>query len=302
MSIVANGTTLQNVDIGGTNITKVYARQNDTSAYVLVFEKGGVTTMALFFGGNWKMNKVKADIDTFFTTFLAQLELNATKKVVIFPPACYLDYVKSKIPSAYSSMISVGIQNISITDRTSGAFTGQISPEMAADCGCTAAMVGNAECREYLGVTDTICNIQMQRSLAAGLTAWLCVGEPLSIREAGTQEAYVTNQLQTALADVPASYYENGKIVINYEPVWAIGTGKTCSAQQANQMCAYIKNWVTNNVGATQAQQTNVVYGGSVKANNINEILAIGDVQGTLSGGVATNAANFATMINVAGN
>lgn len=284
------------------SIDTVYARVGDTGSWVLVFGQGGTTTMALFFGGNWKMNNLKANIDTYFNTFNSALELNESKKVVIFPPACYLDYVKSKISSSLSSMVSVGIQNVSTASRANGAYTGQIAPEMAADCGCTAAMIGNSECREYLGITDTDCNQQILRSLSAGLAVWLCVGEPLDIREAGTQETYIANQLQTALANVDGTYYENGKIVINYEPIWSIGTGKICSADQANTMCGFIKQWIATNKGDIAADKTEVVYGGSVKVSNIEELMSKPNINGTLSGGIALKAADFAEMINIAGN
>ncbi len=283
------------------SIDTVYARVGDTGSWVLVFGQGGTTTMALFFGGNWKMNNLKANIDTYFNTFNSALELNESKKVVIFPPACYLDYVKSKISSSLSSMVSVGIQNVSTASRANGAYTGQIAPEMAADCGCTAAMIGNSECREYLGITDTDCNQQVLRSLSAGLAVWLCVGEPLDIRNAGTQETYIANQLQTALASVDGTYYENGKIVINYEPIWSIGTGKTCSSDQANTMCGFIKQWVATNKGDIAADKTEIVYGGSVKVSNIEELMSKPNINGTLAGGIALKAEDFSEMINIVG-
>lgn len=281
------------------SIDTVYARVGDTGSWILMFGQGGTTTMALFFGGNWKMNNLKADIDTYFNTFNSALELNESKKVVIFPPACYLDYVKSKISSSLSSMVSVGIQNVSTASRANGSYTGQIAPEMAADCGCTAAMIGNSECREYLGITDTDCNQQILHSLSAGLAVWLCVGEPLDIREAGTQETYIANQLQTALANVDGTDYENGKIVINYEPIWSIGTGKTCSADQANTMCGFIKQWIATNKGDIAAEKTEVVYGGAVKVSNIEELMSKPNINGTLSGGITLKAEDFAEMINI---
>lgn len=298
MPIVVNGTTLTDLKVGNTDITKVYARNGETGTYVLVFEKGGTTIMALFFGGNWKMNNLKADIDTYFSTFNAALELNESKKVIIFPPACYLDYVKSKISSSLSSMVRVGAQMIG--NETRGAFTGQLSVNMVKDCGCTDVLVGHSECREYLGVTNADCNAQVQQGLGAGLTVWLCVGETLEIREAGTYEDYINNQLQEALSGVVSDYFESGKVVINYEPIWAIGTGKTCSSDQANQMCGFIRQWVSNNYGGPAADNTEVVYGGSVKVNSIEELISKSDINGTLAGGIALKAGDFATMINIA--
>lgn len=302
MPIVVNGTTLTDGKVGNTDITQVYARNGETGTYILVFEKGGGggTTMALFFGGNWKMNNLKADIDTYFNTFNSALELNESKKVVIFPPACYLEYTKSKISSNLINMVRVGAQMIA--NETRGAFTGQLSVNMVKDCGCTDVLVGHSECREYLGVTNADCNKQVLQGLSSGLTVWLCVGETLEIREAGTYEAYINTQLQEAFSGVGPAYFESGKVVINYEPIWAIGTGKTCSPEEADRMCMLIKQWVANGYGDIAADKTEVVYGGSVKVTNIEALMSKPNINGTLAGGVALKAEDFATMINIAGN
>ena len=296
MPIIVNGTTLNNVDVGGVNIQKVYARQGETGTYVLVFEKGGVVTVALWFGGNWKMNKVKSEIDDFFNTFNSALDLNPTKKVVIFPPACYLDYVKSKISSALSSMVEVGIQNIS--DKAKGAFTGQISARMAVDCGCTYALIGESEARNYLGVTDSAVYDQVLLALSNNLKPVLCVGENLDIHEAGTSRAYIENQLQEAIGTLSVSEVE--KLIIVYEPVWAMGTGKTCSPQIANEMCGYIKEWLAYKWGQEYAEKIPVCFGGNVKPTNINDLLAQPYINGANGAGVSLKAADFATMINIA--
>ena len=296
MPIVVNGTTLTDLEVGNTDITKVYARNGETGTYVLVFEKGGTVVINMFFGGNWKMNKVKSEIDAFFNTFNSALDLNPMKKVVIFPPACYLDYVKSKISSALSSMVEVGIQNIS--DRAKGAFTGQISAQMAVDCGCTYALIGESEARHYLGVTDSAVHDQVLLALSNNLKPVLCVGENLDIREAGTSRAYIENQLQEAIGTLSASEVE--KLIIVYEPVWAIGTGKTCSPQDANEMCGYIKEWLAYKWGMAVAENIPVCFGGSAKPSNINNLLAQPDISGVNVSGVSLKAADFATMINIA--
>ena len=299
MPIVVNGTTLTDLKVGNTDITKVYARNGITGTYILVFEKGGGggTTMALFFGGNWKMNNLKADIDTYFSTFNYALNLNESKKVVIFPPACYLDYVKSKISSNLRNMVRVGAQMIG--NETRGAFTGQLSVNMVKDCGCTDVLVGHSECRAYLGVTNADCNKQVLQGLSAGLTVWLCVGETLEIREAGTYEDYINNQLQEAFSGVGQDYFKSGKVVINYEPIWAIGTGKTCSPEEAERMCMLIRQWVANAYNELTADNTEVVYGGSVKVTNIEALMSKPNINGTLAGGVSLKAEDFATMINI---
>lgn len=296
MPIVVNGTTLNNVDVGGVNIQKVYARQGETGTYVLVFEKGGVVTMALWFGGNWKMNQTKAAIDAYFDTFNSALELNPTKKVVIFPPACYLDYTKSKISSALSSMVEIGTQNIS--DEAKGAYTGQISAQMAVDCGCTYALIGQNEVREYLGIAGNAVNKQVLLALGNGLKPVLCVGENEEIRDAGTYRVYIENQLQEAIGTLSVSDLE--KLIIVYEPIWAIGTGKTCSPEDANQMCGYIKEWLGGQWGQETANKIPVCFGGSVKPSNINELLMQSNISGANGAGVSLKAADFAGMINIA--
>lgn len=296
MPIVVNGTTLTNLKVGNTDITKVYARNGETGTYVIVFEKGGVVTVAMWFGGNWKMNKIKSEIDTYFNTFNSALDLNPAKKVVIFPPACYLDYVKSKISSALSSMVEIGIQNIS--DRAKGAFTGQISAQMAADCGCTYALIGESEARNYLGVTDSAVYDQVLLALNNGLKPVLCVGENLDIREAGTSRAYIENQLQEAIGTLSVSEVE--RLIIVYEPVWAMGTGKTCSPNQANEMCGYIKEWLAYKWGHEYEEKIPVCFGGNVKPTNINNLLAQPYINGANGAGVSLKAADFATMINIA--
>lgn len=296
MPIVVNGTTLTNLKVGNTDITKVYARNGETGTYVIVFEKGGVVTVAMWFGGNWKMNKIKSEIDTYFNTFNSALDLNPAKKVVIFPPACYLDYVKSKISSALSSMVEVGIQNIS--DRAKGAFTGQISAQMAADCGCTYALIGESEARNYLGVTDNAVYDQVLLALNNGLKPVLCVGENLDIQEAGTSRAYIENQLQEAIGTLSVSEVE--RLIIVYEPVWAMGTGKTCLPNQANEMCGYIKEWLAYKWGNEYEEKIPVCFGGNVKPTNINDLLAQPYINGANGAGVSLKAADFATMINIA--
>lgn len=298
MPIVVNGTTLNNVDVGGVNIQKVYARQGETGTYVLVFEKGGVVTMALWFGGNWKMNKIKSEIDDFFNTFNSALELNPIKKVVIFPPACYLDYVKSKIlASGLSDMISLGIQNIS--SQATGAYTGQISAKQAADCGCSWAMVGGYEVREYLGVTDTDVNHATQLAFSNGLKVFLCVGENLEIREAGTYANYVQNQLQSCLSGVSTSEVENYQLVVVYEPIWAIGTGKTITNDNVREMIEdIIRPKLVELYGIEIADKTPVLMGGAVNQRTIQGFISEGSANGGLIAGASLQADRFASIIN----
>ena len=297
MPIVVNGTTLTDGEVGNTGVTQVYARNGITGTYILVFEKGGGggTTMALFFGGNWKMNKLKADIDTFFSTFLSSLELNPQKKVVIFPPACYLDYVKSKIPSSYSSMIEIGAQFTASEEQ--GAYTGQISAAMAKDCGCTYALVGHSECREYLGVTNSDCNKAIQLALSNNLKVLYCVGDSLEQHEAGQMATVINTQLEEALGSYITAEDIKNNIIYAYEPIWAIGTGKTATPDDAEAASAAINAWIEEKISGS-ADEATILWAGSANQRNINSWLSPQLIDGVLSSGVATNASNFATMIN----
>lgn len=244
------------------------------------------------------MNKIKSEIDDFFNTFNSAVELNPMKKVVIFPPACYLDYVKSKIlASGLSDMISLGIQNIS--SEPTGAYTGQISAKQAADCGCSWAMVGGFEVREYLGVTDTDVNHATQLAFSNGLKVFLCVGENLEIREAGTYANYVQNQLQSSLLQVGTSELENYKLVVVYEPIWAIGTGKTITNDQVREMIEdIIRPKLIELYGMEIADKIPVLMGGTANQRNIQGFISEGMANGGLISGASLQADRFASIIN----
>ena len=301
MPIIVNGTTLTDLMVGGTNITKVQVRQNEDSPYVIVFG-GGEEIMAIVYAGNWKMNKVKADIDSFFTTFNANLNQDANKEVIIFPPACYLDYVKTKInASPRSSMLKLGIQNIA--RETSGAYTGQISAQQAADCGCDYVMVGNSEVRQYLGITNDDCNAHIAQALANNMKVIYCIGENLSEQEAEQSETVLNAQLSAVAGQFSNSSTGDRliekNILIAYEPVWSIGTGKTCSSDTAAARSVLIRNIIETLCDLESAERTTVLYGGSLKPANVAEYFAKTRNNGGLFGGVSLQGAAFANTINV---
>lgn len=296
MPIIVDETTLANISTDGVDVKKVYARQGIDGTYVLVFEKGGTVTVALYFGGNWKMNNLKADIDSYFESFNGYLTPNDAKQVIIFPPACYLDYVRSKISSSLSSMVKVGIQLINQNPK--GSYTGQISAAMAADCGCSAVIVGQGECRQYLGVTDEQCKQQVLAAMEKGLDVWLHVGETLDVREAGNQNEYVANQLEIAITDVTAKQVENHLIIV-YEPLWAIGTGHFCSADDAELMCQVLKSKISSLYDAETASRTPVTFAGSVKVSNAQDLISKPDISGVVAGGASLKPEDFATIINM---
>ena len=178
MSIIVNGTTLTDGRVGDVDITKVYARNGETGTYVLVFEKQIGTI--LYFAGNWKMNKLKADITSFFTAFASSLNANEPKPIWICPPNCYIKQTYDAIPSSIKPRVHVCAQNIcQSASSASGAYTGQISAAMAKDCGATTVMIGNSEVRQYLGLTVADSKKQVEAAAAQGLNILVGVGETL---------------------------------------------------------------------------------------------------------------------------
>lgn len=252
----------------------------------------------IYFGGNWKMNKIKSEIDSYFETFNTALTLNAQKKVIIFPPACYLDYVKSKISSSLSSMVEVGIQNISRAAR--GAYTGQISAQQAKDCGCTYALIGEGEVRAYLGDTNEDCAQKISQAIANGIKVIYCVGEDLQERENGQTQSVIEAQLSGAdLISYGAENFTNGMISICYEPVWAIGTGVTATPSDLQVACAIIREWIASRLGSAAAYATSLYAGGSINPANVQEIIAQPEINSVLVSGASLVADTFASVINV---
>ena len=178
----------------------------------------------------------------------------------------------------------------------SGAFTGEHSAAMLADAGVAYVILGHSERRQYFGETDSVINTKIIKALDAGIQPIYCCGEDLDSREAGNQEMVVGKQIDQALSGL--SPEQMAQIVIAYEPVWAIGTGKTASPQQAQDMHAFIRQMVTDQFGSEIAQGVSILYGGSVKPGNAAEIFGMADVDGGLVGGASLNADSFAAIIN----
>lgn len=296
MSIIVNGTTLTDGRVGDVDITKVYARNGETGAYVLVFEKQIGTI--LYFVGNWKMHKLKADITSFFTAFASSLNANEPKPIWICPPNCYIKQTYDAIPSSLKSRVHVCAQNIcQSVSSASGAYTGQISAAMAKDCGATTVMIGHSEVRQYLGLTVADSKKQVEAAAAQGLNILFCVGETLEEREAGQSADVIYNQLAalnvSLITDVST-------LIVCYEPIWTFGTGKTATPEQANQMCALIEPWIRNNIGGPVADNTKVIFGGSVKESTVNSLVNQDNIIGVMGGGVSLNGTTFAGLINTA--
>ncbi|OJS99245.1 triose-phosphate isomerase [Marinobacter nauticus] len=215
---------------------------------------------------------------------VASLDVRA--EVVIIPPALYVD----SVVALCGSELVAGVQNVS--QWQSGAYTGEVSSDMAKDLGCQYALVGHSERRQLFGESDDVVARKIEQVLASGLTAVLCVGETLGEREAGSAERVVANQVRQGLASVAGEQWSN--IVVAYEPVWAIGTGKTATAEDAQAMHADIRR-VLAEMGAP-SETISVLYGGSVKADNAAALFAEPDIDGGLIGGASLKAEDFVSI------
>ena len=234
--------------------------------------------------GNWKMNKTPAEAKELITA-IAPLVKDAGCDVVACVP--YVD-IATAIEAAKGTNIKIGAENCHWA--VSGAFTGEISAEMLKACGVEYVITGHSERRTYFGDTDVTVQKRTRAALDAGLTVIVCVGEYLEQREQGITDELVAMQTKIALGGVTEE--ELKRIIIAYEPVWAIGTGKTASAEQAQEIHAYIRQVLTAKFGAA-AQETAILYGGSCKPSNAAEIFAKEDVDGGLIGGAALKAEDF---------
>ncbi|HAS75450.1 MAG TPA: triose-phosphate isomerase [Marinobacter adhaerens] len=237
--------------------------------------------------GNWKMNGSKDLAQTLVSDVRSQAaSLDNGVEVVIIPPAIYVPGV---VASA-GDVLSVGVQNVA--QWASGAYTGEISADMALDQGCQYALVGHSERRQLFAETDAAVSEKVGRILTSGLQAMVCVGETLEEREAGKAETVVAAQVKAGLATVASEQWQ--RVVVAYEPVWAIGTGKTATAQDAQAMHASIRQ-VLSEMGAP-ANEISLLYGGSVKADNAAALFAEPDIDGGLIGGASLKAEDFVSI------
>ena len=237
--------------------------------------------------GNWKMNGSKDLAQTLVSDVRSQAaSLDNGVEVVIIPPAIYVPDV---VASA-GDVLSVGVQNVA--QWASGAYTGEISADMALDQGCQYALVGHSERRQLFAETDAAVAEKVGRILTSGLQAMVCVGETLEEREAGKAETVVAAQVTAGLATVASEQWQ--RVVVAYEPVWAIGTGKTATAQDAQAMHASIRQ-VLSEMGAP-ANEISLLYGGSVKADNAAALFAEPDIDGGLIGGASLKAEDFVSI------
>ena len=243
-----------------------------------------------FIAGNWKMFKTGREVVTFAEDF-KKLYQDTDVKTAVCAPYIYLGLLKNLFSG---TKIKVGAQNAFYEDE--GAFTGEVSVKMLEDLGVDYCIIGHSERRQYFGETDEIVNKKLKRLLAGPITPILCVGENLQQREKEEQYLVVRDQLIWALSGITPQ--QAAKIVIAYEPVWAIGTGKTATPQQAEDMCEFIRNAVEALYGEDVADQVVIQYGGSVKPANATDIMDMPNIDGALVGGASLNASDFMEIID----
>ena len=243
--------------------------------------------------GNWKMNLTFTEADELLDelmTELEQTELPRDTQVIVCPPFPYLEMTSDYANDSY---FMVGAQNVS--DQEKGAYTGEVSAEMLESCEIDYCIVGHSERRAYYGETDATVAAKVDRLLAHGLKPIVCVGEVLEEREAGRQFEVVKTQVEKGLFHLSAEQMK--EVVIAYEPVWAIGTGKTATPEQAQEIHAHIRSLLTEKYGKELADDISILYGGSCKPSNAKELFACPDIDGGLIGGASLKAKDFMGII-----
>jgi len=241
--------------------------------------------------GNWKMNKTVAEAKDLASKLGPLVSGAKDREVVLAPTFTALNAVSEAIKG---TNMTLAAQNLHWEDK--GAFTGEISAEMLLDLGCKYVIIGHSERRQYFGETDETVNKKVRQALNKGLLPIVCVGELLSEREAGKATEVIDRQVTGALKGVTAA--EMQKIVVAYEPVWAIGTGKTATPDQANEIHAFIRGKVRSLYDAGVAEGLRIQYGGSVTPENVSQLMAKPDIDGALVGGASLKPESFAALVN----
>ncbi len=243
--------------------------------------------------GNWKMNKTFPEAKELANAISSKLtEQGSTDcDVVIFPP---YPFIGSMVDITNSSVMSVGAQNCS--EHDSGAYTGEISLSMLESVGAKYVILGHSERREYFGEDNALLKDKVEKVLEAGLTPVFCCGESLEIRDTGHHEEFVKQQISDSTFNLSPEDFS--KVVIAYEPIWAIGTGVTASSQQAQDMHKSIRETVATKYGSNIAENLTILYGGSCKPGNAKELFSCPDVDGGLIGGASLKVDDFVAIIN----
>ena len=242
--------------------------------------------------GNWKMNKTPAEA-TALINEMKPLVAGADCKVVLCVPA--ID-IPAAVEAAKGSNIEIGAENVHF--KANGAYTGEIAADMLVEAGVKYVVIGHSERRQYFGETDQTVNLRTIAAVNAGLTAIVCVGETLEQRELGYTETLLKYQTKMALTNISAEQLKN--IVVAYEPVWAIGTGVTATADQADEGNGYVREAIAEVYGKEVAQTVTIQYGGSMNPKNADELVAKINVDGGLIGGASLKAEDFSVIVKAA--
>ncbi|KAK4437700.1 Triosephosphate isomerase, chloroplastic [Sesamum alatum] len=281
------------LDTSNSNSTQAFFQNVNSHLHLASSNKGcrGVVTMAgsgkFFVGGNWKCNGTKDSISKLVSE-LNSATLESDVDVVVAPPFVYIDQVKNSL----SDRIEISAQNCWI--GKGGAFTGEISVEQLKDLGCKWVVLGHSERRHIIGEDDQFIGKKAAYALGQGVGVIACIGELLEEREAGKTFDVCFQQMKAYADAVPS--WDN--IVVAYEPVWAIGTGKVATPAQAQEVHVAIRDWLSKNVSAEVASKTRIIYGGSVNGGNCAELAKQEDIDGFLVGGASLKGPEFATIIN----
>lgn len=243
--------------------------------------------------GNWKMNLLKEEAQALTAELIGMIKDEESRpvNVILFPPYLYINALIQQ--SNAESRISIGAQNCS--DKVSGAYTGEVSAAMLASLGCKYILVGHSERRSYYGETNQTCSTKIDLGLQNNITPIYCIGETLNERESGIHFEVIKKQLEEGIFHLNESDFS--KCVIAYEPVWAIGTGKTASADQAQEIHQFIRQTISSKYGNTAAENCSILYGGSCNDQNAKELFSLPDVDGGLIGGASLKSRSFTNII-----
>ena len=241
--------------------------------------------------GNWKMYKTQQEARDFFAAFKPLVAAANHCEIIVAPP---FTAIAACVDAARGSAIGIAGQDVYWASE--GAFTGEVSSRMLVEAGCHAVIIAHSERRQFFGETDESANRKVKAAFAAGLTPILCVGEMLADREAGNTQKVLEKQFRGSLAALTGA--EFSRIIMAYEPVWAIGTGRTATPEIAAEAHKFLRDLAAASFGAGNAASLRILYGGSVKPDNIKGLMAQAEIDGALVGGASLDAKNFAAIVN----
>jgi triosephosphate isomerase len=245
----------------------------------------------IIIAGNWKMNKTSQEALHFLDELSESIKTQNKVEAVICPTYLCLDKMSDKLKN---SNIKLGAQNMYW--EKNGAFTGEVSGEMLKDLGCEYVIIGHSERRQFFFENDIVVNLKVKKALEIGLKPIVCVGETLEERENNKTDEIISLQVENGLKGLNI-ISKSESLVIAYEPVWAIGTGKTCKSEEANRVISLIRNTLKKIFGTSVSENVRILYGGSVKPDNIKELISMSDIDGGLVGGASLEAKSFEKLV-----